>query len=364
MNKKRLIITFFMGVLALTVASLSFSFAWYASASRLTIDAIDIEIDAERKLQISTTNKEEDFVEHLDYKDLRQDVGKFAPVSSVFSNEWVQEPLNNPRPIFYDQSFPWQLKGEPERHEAFYGYYSQEIYIDCDDDVYVTIDKENTFIKENSAYNKKYAHDIKNDYPGLTEEQILEKLNMIPQSMRISILVPLMNPTSDYSYYIIDPNKKEGDKDVEFVGVLDNLNQKEEHYYDSYIDDDGEQYETVYGDIRNRDKIKHNPVVTAEDSVIVGERSAFNAKHRKGVHEFDYYASIANGMEVGKENSISYSDLDKNPNLISIPVYGQSVGPRKIIVSIYIEGWDKRSINSTMGASFLANLSFEILREM
>ena len=365
MNKRRLIISFFLGMLALSVASLSFSIAWYASATYLTVDSIDIEIQADRKLQISTTNREEDFVDRLNYEDLKQNVGAFIPVSTVFSDEWIQKPLENPKPIFYDQSFPWTMKGEPEKHEAYNGFYSQEIYIDCDDDVFVTIDTESTFLRENKMYNEKYAKEIEDDYPELTREEIVQKLNEIPKSMRFSILVPLDSPTSDeYYYYVIDPNKKEGDDDVEFGGILDNSNQKDQHYYDCYLDSDDKLYETVYGDVNDRSLIKYKDEAETEDSVIVGERSAFNAHHQKGVHRFDYEASKANGMQFAKENSITYDDIEKDPYTISIPVYGYSKGPRKIIVSIYIEGWDLRSINSTMGASFLAELSFKILREM
>ena len=361
MNKRRLTISFFLGMLATTVASLSFSFAWYATASRLNIEAIDIAVDAERRLTIATVNQEDAFVDHLRYEDLRHDVGRFAPVSSVFSDEWISSRASTP--TFYDQSLPWELKGEPDKDPAHYGFYSQDFYIDCDDDVFVTIDREQTFIMANEGYNKKYAKEIKDDYPELTEAQIVEKLNLIPQSMRISILVPLMTPDSDYAYYVIDPNKGENDEEVLFGGILDNKNQKQEHYYDCYLDN-GELYETVYGDVNDRNLIVYDEELTTEDSVIVGERSAFNAIHRKGSHKFNYEASKAKGMKFATEKSISYSDLEKNPKLISIPVYGYSVGARRIVVSIYIEGWDLRSINSTMGASFLANLSFEILQEM
>ena len=65
MNKRRLTISFFVGMLATTVASLSFSFAWYATASRLNVEAIDIAVDAERDLKIATVNQEDAFVDHL-----------------------------------------------------------------------------------------------------------------------------------------------------------------------------------------------------------------------------------------------------------------------------------------------------------
>lgn len=351
-----------MGMMAVSATSLSFSLAWYATASRLSVESIDIAIDAERKLKIATINQEDAFVDHLSYDDLRHDVGRFTPVSSIFSQEWISSRASVP--TFYDQAYPWEFKTEPERHVAYYGYYSQEFYIDCDDDVIVTIDTEKTFIMANEEYNKKYAKEIKDDYPQYTEKEILEKLNVIPNSMRISILKPLMAQDSDdYDYYVIDPNKGENDEEVIFGGVLDNKNQKQEHYYDCYVEN-GEYYETVYGDVNDRSLIVHDEELTTSDSVIVGERSAFNAIHRKGSHVFNYEKSIAKGMEFGKEKSISFSDLKKNPSLVSIPVYGHSVGARRIVISIYIEGWDLGSINSTMGASFLANLSFEILREI
>ena len=352
-------------MLAMSVASLSFSIAWYASATRLFVEGIDISIQSERKLQISTTTKEEDFTSHIPYEKLKHNVGVFAPVSTVFSDEWIQKPLENPTPVFYDQSFPWVLKGEPERHEAHFNYYSQEIYIDCDDDVFVTIDPKSTFLIENNYSKTPEEKAIQEENPELSEKDIAMKKAELSKAMRFSILVPLDGPDSDeYYYYVYDPNKLETDKEVVFGGVLDNSNQKDAHYYDSYIGDDGELYETVYGDVNDRSLIVHESTVPDEDSKIIGERSAFNAMHKKGVHKFDYKASYEKGMRFATEKSIGKYELKKNPGLISIPVYGQTKGPRKIIVSIYIEGWDLRSINSTMGASFLANLSFEILREM
>ena len=362
MNRRRLISGMFLGMIAMSVVSLSFSIAWYASSMFLQINSVVIDIDSDRDLKISTTRNKEDFKDKLTYTDLRDDIGRFAPVSTVFSYAWASNHANEP--VFYDQSFYWATAGEPDRKVAIFGYFSQDIYLSCDDDVYVTLDMEETYIKENEEFNKKYAKEIANEYPDLTEGEIVDKLNLIAKSMRFSILVPLAEGDNDsvYSYSVIDPNKEEGDEDVLFGGVLDNRNDRNDHCYDTYVES-GQIYETVYGDINNRDLIVYDEAL-GEDIVYQGERSAFNATHKKGTHPFNYEKSVQNGMEFAKEQSITKQDLLENPYLIKIPVSRDPENPRKIVVSIYIEGWDRRSINSTMGSSFLANLSFKILQEM
>ena len=62
-TSKKLTISFFIGMIAISVASLSFSIAWYATSSFLTVAPIDIEIETDRHLKISTTNEEGSFKE-------------------------------------------------------------------------------------------------------------------------------------------------------------------------------------------------------------------------------------------------------------------------------------------------------------
>ncbi len=361
MNQRKIISGLFVGMIAMSVISLSFSLAWYASATALKVDPVVIEIDSDRELKISTTANKDDFTDHLEYTDLRNDVGRFAPVSSVFSYAWMSRRAN--KPIFYDQSYYWGSAGEPDRKAAYFGYFSQEIYLSCDDDVYVTVDTDETYLKENQEYNERFADEIADEYPDLTKEEIIEKLNLISKSMRFSILVPLAEGDADnvYSYSIIDPNRQTGESKPLFGGVLDNRNNRNDHCYDSYHKD-GETYEVVYGDVNDRSLIVYDDKLN-DDITYTGENSAFNATHKAGTHPFNYQASYENGMRFAEEQSYSKQELSDHPELISIPVSRNPDKPRKIIVSIYIEGWDTRSINSTMGASFLANLSFKILRE-
>ena len=361
MNQRKLISGLFIGMIAMSVISLSFSIAWYAASTHLMVSPVILEIDSDRELKISTTANPEDFTDKLNYEDLNQNVGKFAPVSTVFSYAWVSSRAN--KPIFYDQSFYWGSVGEPDRKEAIYGFFSQELYLTCDDDVYVTVDMEESFIKENEEYNVQYAEQIYDSSSGLSKEDIVSRLNLLTKAMRFSILVPLSEEDDDsvYSYSVIDPNKQDGEE-VLFGGVLDNRNDRNDHCYDSYVSN-GEIYETVYGDVNDRSLIQYDDKLTS-DILYQGENSAFNATHKEGTRPFNYEKSVANGMSFAKEESLSKKDLTEHPEKIRIPVSKDIEKPRKIIVSIYIEGWDQRSINSTMGASFLANLSFKINREI
>ena len=355
--RKRLTIGFFIGMIAISVASLSFSVAWYASSNFLTVAPIDISIQTDRELKISTKNEEQYFKNglSLDDGDLAY-IGVFAPVSTISSQEWIS--LRADTPVFYDCARTWSSHLPPEKdiiRKDDYYYYSQDFYIYADDDVFVTLDTEKTFIDANEDYNKEQVPTIKKEHPELSENEIMEKLNNLVKAMRFSILVP---DVDNYAYYVIDPNKAENDEEVLFGGVLDN---SKTLTYDTYRLN-GEEYETVYGDVNDRSLIVYDDEL-ADDIVYQGESSAFNATHKAGTHPFNYEKSVANGMEFAKEQSISLDDLKNNPNLIKIPVDRGYSHTRKIIVSIYIEGWDLRSINSTMGASFLSNMSFKILRE-
>ena len=362
MARKKLILGFFIGMIGITVTSLSMSLAWYASSNYLRVDPVNIAIQADRTLLLSTTNEREDFKSSLSLQDgdLRYS-GLFAPVSSIRSEDWISTRADTP--AFYDCAYYWGSVGEPRmeeitREDAYY--YSEEFYLYADDDVYVTIDTDLTKIYTNQSavdtYAKTIFPDVKKEHPEETVEDIIAKLNLLPLAMRFSILV---TGGDCYEYYVIDPNKDETDEEVLFGGVLDN---SKNDYYDTYTDN-GEIYETVYGDVNDRNLIVYNEEVEAEDSILTGEISAFNAKHQQGTHRFNYEASVANGMKFAKEKSISYPELKANPELIKIPVHRGYENTRRLVISIYIEGWDLRSINSTMGSTFMANLSFKILRE-
>ena len=353
-TSKKLTISFFIGMIAISVASLSFSIAWYATSSFLTVAPIDIEIETDRHLKISTTNEEGSFKETLskENNDL-VDCGAFAPVSSIFSKRWTS--LHAQAPKFYDCTRVWSGHDEPvpEEVERNHFYYSEDFYIYSDTDVYITIDADNTYIDANEEFNNKYASVIQKDHPEYSKKEIVGKLNDLVKSMRFSILIP---DEEIYHYYVIDPNKAENDEPVLFGGVLDNTKEKK---YDTHVKD-GVRYETVYGDVENRDKIEWTPVLE-NDIGYEGEYSAFNSIHKTGTRAF-FLEDQPEEVKIAEEESISLEQIKNDPNTyFKIPVDKGYEHTRKMVISIYIEGWDRHSINSTMGSHFKSNLSFKIL---
>lgn len=344
-QRKRITIASILGVISIGVTSLSFSYAWYASSARVEIAGIDISVHDERNLVISP-DRDGEYKSSLRYEELT-DSGMFDPCSSMDSNLWIKEKKANPELYRYDMPFV-DKDGRPSHSIATKGLFTQELYLKVDDDAYVTLDKEMFKISEDIEKNKVRAEQIAPRYPEYTVDEILTRLNNLKKCMRVSILVPDEN---DYRFYIIDPYKDEND--VLLGGKLD----LEKTGYYSYYVTDGKLYETVFGEINNRDKVVYDEPLD-QDSELVGEETSFNARDKKGVYRYNQEKSLANGIEIAKEKSYSLDELDN----VIIPMYHNI--PKRIVLSFYMEGWDLDCTNAHMGASFGLELGFKILREM
>ena len=158
MKKSKLILTLYIGVIALAVASVSMSVAWFATSRVLYVNSINITIDTDRDLKISTT-KDDGYVEHIDHVE-KDSNGLFMPLTSAHSSLWTSQRKDSP--IFYDES----NCSETEHFVSYraveegYGYFIQKYYLLADDDVYITIDPDKTFIEANTFYNSSYADEL------------------------------------------------------------------------------------------------------------------------------------------------------------------------------------------------------------
>ncbi len=350
MDKRKIVLPILIGTIAL--GSASASIAWYASSNRLVVDSIKINFDASYELLINTSNDIDTFKESLTYSDFSP-VGAFVPVSSMYREEWEAERKN--KPVFYDAShYSTDTDGKPFLWTTNAGYFCQDIYILANDDVDVTLDALDTYINPNPLFNNAYASEIRAKYPDLTEEEIIARLDSLTKAMRFSILI---SDEDFYSYAIINPNPNE--EEVLFAGTLDNNNNS--HTYFDYYYKNNELYETMYGEVYNRENIVYTEALAEDtDFILDGDSSAFNAKHKKGVKKIDLEESINNGVVVAKEKAVTLEEIDQDPEKFYFPC--RAYEPRKLTLSIYIEGWDLDSVNYTMGASFLSNMSFKIYR--
>ena len=367
----------YIAVFALLVSSVSMSVAWFVASRTLYVNGINISFDADRELLISES-KDDGYVDHIDHSQ-GNPTGVFVPVTSAHSSEWTSQKKDSP--IFYDESTASEMEDlKPIEVEEGVGYFTKKYYIKADDDLYITIDPDKTFIKPNHAYNVNYAprlHEyyqhMKNSighdpidpsapeknykrYEDLSVDELVEYLDGVVNAMRFSILI---KDGDEYSYTIIDPNNLQ-EKETVLGGLLDN---DVDDYYDSFKKEGtNDRYERVYGEYVGEPAYGE---LLAQDSDFTDTEAvptAFNACHKKGVMPFDKEkAEKENGFAFAKEKAINLQDFKNDIKPFHFPVYMDT--PKEVVVSIYIEGWDLDSINYTMGAAFISDLTFKIERE-
>ena len=298
---------------------------------------------------------------------------KFDAVSAMFQSDWLNDENIDPVPSFFTYpSIFCPSTGIPYGpKESVNGFYSRALYLRAQDNAYVSLDPTQCFFNPDEALNAQTAQELYEQNELIirqeeeqfgasskihyTVEQYIERLNALTKSMRVSIY-----DVENREYYIFDPHK---DGDTVYGGILDN---NRDGYFDTYTTTGGDIYETLYGELNDRANIVYGQRLEHDDPEILdGELSCFHAKHLKGCFPYDEEASKQAGLTFKTEQSLQFSDAsseipDENPFVLELD---RSV-PKKIVLSIYMEGWDLDCINSTMGASFLAQLQFRIIRRM
>ena len=124
------------------VGSITVSFAWFIEGTSARVNSISISLAGEKELFISATGEEGSFKEMLTKDELKK-VEEFSPVSSIDSEQWIDEKASMPK-----FKTGYTSSGEnPMNGEATSGFYSQELYLYSEDNVYATIDvSEESFI--------------------------------------------------------------------------------------------------------------------------------------------------------------------------------------------------------------------------
>lgn len=354
MKKSKLILSLYIGAIALSVATLSMSLAWYANSTKLRINSINISIDCDRQLAISTA-PDGKYVTSLDKQDL-EDCGSFYPVTSAHS-EWYDVDKKDMPDFYFDTNYTEEEYAQLSSLASL-GYFAQKLYLKSDDDVLVSINPKETFINPNTEFNKTYAHELFLRDPYISEAEYEFRLNELVKSMRYLILINDME-TDNYKYIIIDPNKN---STTTYGGLLDN---NDDDYYDYFKkESDGKLYERVYGEVNDRSLIIYDDPLEEDSDYkdVTEEPNAFNARHKKGVYRFNREQSIENGLVFKEEVSHTLDEFEGVSKPFYFPVYVDR--PQEIVLSIYIEGWDLDSVNSNMGATFNSNITFKIEREL
>lgn len=355
MKRSRVLIALLSLSAALAAASASFSIAWYASSTHLRVEEIVIEADATRSLTIATEIDGE-YKSDLHPQDLKA-VGHFAPVTTAFTENWLGQ---SDMPKFYDMSHPHFTENDPRLYEGSpSGYFSQELFLKCDDDAIVGIDAEGSTFTPDKAKNNAYARKLALE-EGLVEgseayEEFLtytaNRLNLIHQAGRISVLV-------DDQYLVYDPIANE-EGPVYLAGTLDNDCDK---VYETYSrSDTGDLFEVCYGQLSEGHTRADLPYFApGGEYPEVIEYNAFDADHDPFAHVLDFES--AKEM-FATENRLTKAELGSQLQMPQFHFDMAAHTPKRVVVSFYLEGWDRDSVNYVMGASFDLTLSFRIIRE-
>ncbi len=414
MKRNRWLFSLLLCLTGLSALGVGASVAWYAAASQLKISQIEISVLSERNLKVSTSAEISSFEEHKysseEDTSLRlntEDQDSFKPVSSMYSfkedyhtfsldDEYSWMERKDSAPVFADGYMTSSAKVPAVPSKAKSGYFTKEIYLLADDDCYVTLDPEtclfNGYIStkkgallsneniQNEIHeeNKKMATKLYANQPSDNDvEKWTGLMDSLYKALRVSLLVP---DEEEYQYYIIDPFKEIATKDdsgnalsYEDTYFAGRLNADLDEYYDTYTEEYDEEgkplySETLYGDIdeSTREKAVYGEVCKEEQTksgrIDSYSKSSFNAYTKMNTKPLDFKASLDNGLIASKEHSYALAEQGDADCEVRIPVYRNKV--RKVVLSIYLEGWDSDCINNTMGASFMSTLSFKIAREM
>ena len=354
MNKKRLAIAGIVLSSALLVVSTAFTVAWYDGSSHLGLSDINISFSSKSEVVISTDN--EHFKDRLGQSDLNE-VHRFAPITSAFSNveDWLTK--KEVKPTFLNSYYPKPkrqlMTSEYDLTVASSGYLSQDLYFLSSTEATITLDKEETFIQANHEKNVAQAKELKKnnqEYSSLDEEEIVRRLDSVTNSLRLSILV--LNDTGseinpeEYKYTIIDPHK---DGVTRFGGLLDGDGNG---FYDSY---NGK--EVLFGQCESTDSLDDHYQEASANDKLVENGNVFNAGTQAGVRHLDVEAAInAGDLTIAEENSISLSDVEEN---FKFSIHSDV--SKKIVLSLYQEGWDKDNTDFARYSHFNMNLSWKML---
>ena len=391
MNKRRIIFTALVGTIALAALSVSISLAWYGASDRLGVSNLDVHIYSGANLKVSTSDDLNSFKESVDMDDFPSEYQSmlFSPTSSMYQKEWFDETgaqrVN--KPSFYDiytDNLRLSPDGEPTINKSTTGFFSEDLYFITNFDYYISLEVDVTKDNHSTFENNKIANEIRaNDLYrkygarwGLSEEEILAKLNGLLDCLRVSILVLDEN---QYSYYIIDPTKQNNDVTL-YGGVLDTNG---DGYNETYRPAGEVATEIMYGDVNDRSLIRYDDYhddssssSSSESDTEYDERpntffgNCFAGKTIDGARKYNAEASKENGFKITEESSLSLADIEESNARTTEPEEGEksllipchSNVPSHVVLSIYLEGWDLDCINATMGASFDIKLNFKLIR--
>ncbi len=326
------------------------TYAWYEVSSRLLVSNLNIDYN-ETFLKIGlnvdgvpTYNEDEEGKALPLTKEFLKANGaiksdKLQPVSSMYQSLWFndEEDLSVATPKFrtsYDH-----FSGTTKSLVAGDGFYQFDVAIFSSRDALIYLD-EKTTIAPNYEGNSRVASRLGLD---------VDELNNIDQCLRVSFYSELVD---SYQYLIYEPNVKEPSH-TKFGGRLNIVD--EDHYFD---EENGK--EILYGEYNSDAELIYSEAAFVNE--LSEKETCFNALSMPGTQALDIEKSIEeSNLTIKEEETYTLVDLasigtNTLPNMPLCSVHANST--QRMVITIYIEGWDLDCTEDVASSVFDVNLSF------
>jgi hypothetical protein len=311
--------------------------AWFDISNNLVVNSLTIGTEDKSGVKISFS-EDGSLYSNVTPSIFEENTGitnkmPLVPVTGTHQSDWLNEDT------VFEETVPVLHVGPLSDDVAGAGYYQFPMYFVLPDSGYVYLDKTTT-IKANSDENEKTSRKL-----GIAESV----LNQIEGCTRVSFY------SDDCGYKIYEPNVDDSSKTY-LGGRLDFAP------FDGYYDFDSmTQSEKLYGEY-TVDSDLYYGVASSKDTGYSGELTCFNSGTKAGIRPLDIQRSIEKGgLKIKQEQTYSWRDLEPPTGVADVgnPITYCRIGdPKKVIVTIYCEGWDLDTVGSIIQSSLNMKLVF------
>ena len=332
------------------VTSVAVTYAWYTINVMLSIDNLNVRITSEPykdfALRIELENSlgrvtPEDRPDGytLDDMEYDRDVG-LNDVSGMFQDDWLKGANYKEVLPQFKRSYG-AYPSAPERSTvATQGYLQTVLWLKATEDCEIYL-APGDVVKPNEEKNRETANAKGKDF---------DKLMNVTNAVRLSFFSEDEESESGYRYLIANP----GESEVTYYGGL--LDMNGDGYYD-YVDGK----EVLYGQYNTNAKLSYQNDAGDSEPYEASLRDTFHANHYPGISHLTFDEDDPN-LAIAKEQSVKLATLQYDENeplrpLESICKLHKGV-EKRLVLSIYCEGWDRHMTDAIESAAFNIDISF------
>ena len=340
------------------VTSVATTYAWYALNVLWELPNLDVKIITEEELGFSfKMDLEQKDGTMIRYEDRVSEEGLFTgftlddmeydknnglnDVSGMYADEWLKDadPLTT-RPQFRSHYGPTPGSANPVPGVAQIGYLQTILWLTASEDCEIYLSK---IVETNDD-------GVEAEVPVIKSVDTDEKLQKVANTVRLSFY-------SDDGYKIAYQEKPGVLKNTYYGGPLD---MNGDGYFDSY---DGK--EVFYGEYENPEAVTYVKSNGGEEAYPSDMRDVFHAYHA----DVDYIvydrANPDPAIKVKAEDSRNIYeyiyDEDEPLRPLTRITKLKANEPKRLVLSVYCEGWDLDMTDAINHASFNINIGFTAL---